>query len=186
MGALTAIQPIETETLWLRELVRDDATALARYMIRTEYQEYLAVRYPNQYAVRQFVARALSRQDRAGRKLYHLAAQDKATGRVFGDGFIQFHEDMVAEIGWGVDPDRWHRGVGSQIARALAALAIERLGAADVWCKIMSGNEASVRVAINAGLVQDRVIAAVHGNSGCSRDVFIYRLKSQDYFEASY
>ncbi len=186
MNALTVLQPLETRTLWIRELVRDDAAALARYMTRSEYQEYLAVRYPNQYTVRQFVSRAVARQDRAGRRLFHLAAQDKSSGRVLGDGFIQFHEDRVAELGWGVDPDKWGRGLGSQIATALTAFAIERLGAGDIWCKIMAGNEASIGVAANAGMKQDRVVAAATGCVGCHRDVFIYRLKSKDYFEASY
>ena len=103
-----------------------------------------------------------------------------------GDGFILFHEDKVAEIGWGVDPDKWGRGVGSQIARALAAVAIERLGASDIWCKIMAGNESSVAVAVKAGLRRDRVVAAPPGSTGCQRDVFIHHLKSDDYFEAAY
>ncbi|MGI9463874.1 MAG: GNAT family N-acetyltransferase [Aestuariivirgaceae bacterium] len=186
MSALTVLQPLETKSLWIRELVRDDAAALARYMTRSEYQEFLAVRYPNQYTVRQFVSRAVARQDRAGRRLFHLAAQDKSSGRVLGDGFIQFHEDKIAELGWGVDPDRWGRGVGSQIAGALTAVAVERLGAADIWCKIMAGNGASVRVAVNAGMHQDRVVAAAPGGRGCHRDVFIYRLKSDAYFDSAY
>ncbi|NNE23018.1 MAG: GNAT family N-acetyltransferase [Rhizobiales bacterium] len=186
MSALTVLQPLETRTLWIRELVRDDAAALARYMTRTEYQEYLAVRYPNQYAVRQFVSRAVARQDRVGRRLFHLAAQDKSSGRVHGDGFVLFHEDKVAEIGWGVDPDKWGRGIGSQIACTLAAVAIERLGAGDIWCKIMAGNESSVAVAMKAGLSQNRIVAAPPGGTGCQRDVYIYHLKSNDYFEAAY
>lgn len=186
MSALTVLQPLETRKLWIRELVREDASALARYMTRAEYQEFLAVRYPNQYAVRQFVSRAVARQDRVGRRIFHLAAQDKSSGRVLGDGFILFHEDNVAEVGWGVDPDKWGKGIGSQIARAVSAVAIERLGASDIWCKIMAGNESSVAVAVNAGLGQDRIVAATPGSTGCQRDVFIYRLKSADYFEASY
>ena len=186
MSALTVLQPVETKALWVRELVRDDAAALARYMTKPEYHEYLAVRYPNQYAVRQFVSRAVARQDREGRQLFHLAAQDKSSGRVLGDGFILFHEARIAEVGWGVDPDRWGRGLGSQISRALTAVAIERLGASDIWCKIMAGNEASFGVAINAGMTQDRVVAAAPGCAGCHRDVYIYRLRSSDYFDASY
>jgi RimJ/RimL family protein N-acetyltransferase len=186
MSALTILQPVETKALWVRELARDDAAALARYMTRGVYQEFLAVRYPNQYAVRQFVTRAVARQGAAKRKAFHLAAQEKATGRIAGDGFIQFHQDRVAELGWGVDPERWGKGVGSQIAHALAAIAIERLGADDVWCKIMVGNEASLAVAANAGLRQDRVVQVASTRTGRRRDVIICRLKSNDYFESSY
>ena len=186
MSALTILQPVETTALWIREFVREDARALARYMTRREYQEFLAVRYPNQYAVRQFVSRAVARQDRVGRKLFHLAAQDKSNGRIVGDGFIQFHEDHVAEMGWGVDPEKWGRGIGSQIARVLSAVAIERLGANDVWCKIMSGNEPSIGVAQRAGMRQDRIVPAASRCAGGERDVIIYRMKSDEYFESSY
>jgi len=65
-------------------------------------------------------------------------------------------------------------------------IAIERLGANDIWCKIMAGNESSVGVATNAGLNRDRVVAATPASTGCQRDVLIYRLKSEDYFESDY
>ncbi len=186
MGALTIVQPLEARSVWVRELVRDDARGFARYMTRPEYQEHLAVRYPNPYAIRQFVSRAVARQDRDGRNLFHLAAQDKHSGKVVGDGFIQFHEHGVAELGWGVDPAKWGKGTGTDIARALVAIAIEHLSAHDVWCKVMIGNDASMTVATRAGLGKDRVISATARPAGRHRDIVIYRLKSNDYFELSY
>lgn len=186
MSALTILSAIETRCLLVREIVLDDAAGFARYMTRRQYQRFLAVRYPNVYAVKSFVTRAVARQEQRGRVCYQLAAQCKREGVVRGDGFIHFHEPGVAELGWGIDPRHWGKGLGGELAVALVAIAIEKLGAETVWCKVMEGNEASARVACKAGLVRDRVVPAASARMANGLDVAVYTASAEDYFDQPY
>jgi ribosomal-protein-alanine N-acetyltransferase len=186
MTALTLLPSIGTRTLRIREIAMGDMRAFARFMTDIEYQRFLAVRYPNEYAVHQFITRAVARQDRKGRVTWHLAAEDRQSRKVLGDGFIIFHEKSVAEIGWGVDPSLWNRGYGTEIANALVAIAIERLNAGDVWCKIKSQNRASIRVAEKCGMRRDRIVDTGTGRTSPAEKICIYTLGSADYFDAPY
>ena len=103
-----------------------------------------------------------------------------------GDGFIIFHEKGVAEIGWGVDPACWNRGLATEIASALTAIAIERLDATNVWCKVRAANHASIRVAQKCGLMCDRVVEAGAMQQSSPGNIHIYTLSAQDYFDAPY
>lgn len=186
MTALTLLPSVGTKSLRIREIAVGDTRSFARYMTDIEYQRFLSVRYPNEYAVHQFINRAVARQDRKGRVTWHLAAEGRQSRTVHGDGFIIFHEKNVAEVGWGVDPSAWNNGLGTEIAKALVAIAIERLKARDVWCKIKAHNLASVRVAEKCGMRQDRIVDAGAANSPRAEKIYIYTLGCQDYFDAPY
>jgi len=72
-----------------------------------------------------------------------LAAEEKHSREVVGDGFLIVHQDKSVEIGWGLHPALWRLGFGTEIGGALLALAVEKLKAKSVWCKIMKPNVAS-------------------------------------------
>jgi len=180
------LRPVETPLLWLREVVVRDAGDFARYMTRSDYQRHIAARLVDARAVRGFVMRALAHQQARDRRAWFLAAELKGEGSVVGDSFILKHRSGLHEIGWGVDPRHWGRGIASQMASALAAIAIERLGAGEVGCKVMAPNRASVRVALKAGFRQERTVAAERHDTEASVDVDYFVLNREDYFEAPY
>ncbi|MGE3831904.1 MAG: GNAT family N-acetyltransferase, partial [Parvibaculaceae bacterium] len=90
------------------------------------------------------------------------------------------------EIGWGVSPDHWRRGYGTEIGRALLGLAFERVSAARVWAKIMSANGPSLKLAHRIGLKHDRSYADYPAGHGKFTAVDIYALRAGDYFDAPY
>ena len=186
MAAITLLPSVSTASLRIREIAMSDARAFAKFMTTNDYQRHLAVRYSNEYAVHQFISRAVARQDRKGRVTWHLAAECRQSRSIYGDGFIIFHEKGVAEIGWGVDPTVWNRGLGTEIARALAAIAVERLGAKNIWCKVKAGNSASLRVAEKCGFNRDRVVVPHTAKPTGPGGIHIYTLSAQDYFDAPY
>ncbi len=186
MTALTLLPEIQTAHLILRELALEDKKPFTRYMTRVPYQQFLAVRYSSREAISHFVNRAVARQARTGRSHYHLAGVCKRTGVVRADGFIMFHEPAAAEIGWGVDPDRWGRGLGTEVARALSALAVEWLEADHVWCKVMARNTASMKVAQKAGFKRDRLVAAYDREAGMNMDVHVFTMTKDSYFDTPY
>jgi ribosomal-protein-alanine N-acetyltransferase len=85
-----------------------------------------------------------------------------------------------------VAPQYWRQGLGTEIARAIVALAIERLGAEQVWCKVMTPNRASLRVAEKAGFTYSRTVAAYETGRGQHTDVKVFELTRPAYFEAPY
>jgi [ribosomal protein S5]-alanine N-acetyltransferase len=183
---LTRLPPIETPALWVRELVPSDVHDFAAYMLRDDYKRFLGVRHANVDQLRSFVLRNISRQSQGPRSSYHLAAVLKSCGASVADGFILTNNDGIAEIGWGVHPALWGKGLGLELAKALSALAFERLNMDSIWCKVMSENRPSLRVARKAGLLPWKTENEfpITGRR-CAR-VELFRLKAQDYFEAAY
>jgi RimJ/RimL family protein N-acetyltransferase len=180
------LRPVETPLLILREIVVQDSGDFARYMTRADYQRHIAARLADLKAVQGFVMRALAHQQQKSRRAWFLAAELKGQGGVAGDGFILKHRSGLHEIGWGVDPDQWGRGIASQMAAALAAIAVERLEAGEVGCKVMAPNRASMRVAQKAGFHQERTVAADRQGGEAGVDVDYFLLTRQQYFEAPY
>jgi RimJ/RimL family protein N-acetyltransferase len=180
------LRSVETPLLILREVVVQDGGDFARYMTRPDYQRHIAARLADLKAVQGFVMRALAHQQAKDRRAWYLAAQLKDEGGVAGDGFILKHRSGLFEIGWGVDPEHWGRGIASQLAAALAAIAVERLGAGEVGCKVMAPNRASARVAQKAGFHQDHTVPAGQRSGEAGVDVDYFLLTRQQYFEAPY
>jgi ribosomal-protein-alanine N-acetyltransferase len=180
------LPPVETPHLILREIALKDARDFARYMTRPDYQRHIAARLSDRRAVESFVMRAVAHQRDRVRRAWFLAAELKRTGMVVGDGFILRHRSGLHEVGWGIDPRHWGRGLASQMAGALAAIAIERLGAEEAGCKVMVPNRASARVAQKAGFCQDRTVPAGGRGGEAGVDVDYFILGRQDYFERPY
>lgn len=186
MGTITALQPVDTPQLVLRELVHNDVAALNGFMTQPKYQKHISHRLKDEAMVQGFVARQLAAQRDGRRQVYHLAAEERFSGDVVGDGFIILHADGSHEIGWGVHPAMWALGLGTEIGRALMAVAFERLMAKSVWCKVMADNKASARLARKIGLRTLESIAAYPLGQGRTTQVTMFGLKTQEYFELPY
>lgn len=184
MTTATLLPALETQGLVVREIGADDAAAFARYMTHRSYQRHLAMRLATPAEVASFVRRSMARQYEERRRSFHLAAECKLRRIAVGDGFIQLARG-TAEIGWGVDPALWGQGFGCQIARALMALAVERLGAEQVWAKVMGENTASLNVARKSGLKHLRSHRDMRGD-GRAVTVELFSLAAGDYYDIPY
>lgn len=185
MTLATLLPALETEGLVVREIGADDARAFARYMTHRDYQRHIAIRLTTPAEVAGFVRRSMARQYEERRRSFHLAAECKLRRIAVGDGFIQLARG-AAEIGWGVDPALWGQGLGHQIARALMALAVERLGAEQIWAKVMGGNAASLKVARAAGLKHVRSHRDAGPLRGQVTTIEIFALSAGDYYDIPY
>jgi ribosomal-protein-alanine N-acetyltransferase len=132
------------------------------------------------------VASARADQSNPHRRSYLLTAARKDSNEPVGDGFILMSRYRVAEVGWGVAPSMWGRGYGTELARLLAGMAVERLGAMTVTCKVMAPNLASRRVAEKAGYLADGTTAAFTTSDGRQVTVHLFKMTRDVYFEAPY
>jgi [ribosomal protein S5]-alanine N-acetyltransferase len=186
MGTLIALHPVETPQLVLRELVKTDSAQLSVFMTQAKYQKHISHRLKDETMVQDFVSRQMAAQRDGRRQVYHLAAEERFSTDVVGDGFIIKHGDGSHEIGWGVHPAMWSMGLGTEIGRALLGVAFERLRAKSVWCKVMAENKASARLARKIGLRTLETIAAYPLGQGRTTQVTMFGLKTQEYFELPY
>ncbi|MEM7426016.1 MAG: GNAT family N-acetyltransferase [Pseudomonadota bacterium] len=186
MGTKVEIKGIETPGLVIRDLKASDARSFARYMLREDYQSKIAVRYESTSDVQKFVARCLRRQAALNRSVFHLSAELKASGQVVGDGFLIMNRPKTFEIGWGVHPDLWGRGFGTEIGTALLAIAFERLGAGNVWAKSFVSNIASLKIMEKLGMEETKVAENHPVAPGFRTDVAFHSLSAEAYFDAPY
>jgi [ribosomal protein S5]-alanine N-acetyltransferase len=186
MKTLTRLPAVETPSLLLREIELRDAVAFCNFMVQEDYQRHIAMRLSSEAEVRSFVTRAVARQGEERRTVFHLAAEEKLSGEAIGDGFLILQRPKAVEIGWGLHPAMWRMGLGTEIGEALLALAFERLNASNVWCKVMSGNEASARLARRIGLRHLKSHPDYPTRPGSSSLVEFYALSASDYFDRAY
>jgi RimJ/RimL family protein N-acetyltransferase len=186
MKTLTWLPAVETPSLLVREIEPRDWRPFTRFMLVPAYQRHIAMRLKDEDEVKAFVTRTVARQGDERRNVFHLAAEDKSSQEAIGDGFIILQRKGLAEIGWGVSPRFWNKGFGSEIGRVLLGFAFERLAAKRAWCKVMTSNVASARLARRIGLQHLRSHANYPAGGGRIEAVEIFVLTASEYFEASY
>lgn len=186
MSTLTILPAVETPQLVLREIEMRDAKPFAGFMTQEEYQRHIALRLANEAEVKAFVTRSVARQGDDRRNVFHLASEEKLSGEAVGDGFLILQRPGLIEIGWGVHPALWSMGFGTEIGQALLGLAFERLKAERVWCKVMTANAASIRIARRIGMRHVQSHSDYPAGGGRFAAVDIFAIILPEYFDLSY
>lgn len=186
MTTLSIVPAVETPNLVVREIELRDAEAFTGFMTQEAYQRHIAMRLANEAEVKAFVARSVARQGDERRNVFHLAAEEKVSAEAVGDGFIIRQRPRTLEIGWGVHPAMWQMGLGTEIGQALLGLAFERLKADRVWCKVMSRNTASLRLAERIGMKHLQSHPDYPAGGGRDGPVEFYAMSAADYFDRAY
>jgi ribosomal-protein-alanine N-acetyltransferase len=186
MTTLTRLPAVETASLILREIEPRDAESFQGFMMQETYQRHIAMRLSSEAEVRAFVSRSVARQGDDRRNVFHLAAEEKLSGEAIGDGFLILQRPKTLEIGWGLHPAMWRMGLGTEIGQALLGLAFERLKAEHVWCKIMTRNTASVKLARRIGLRHLQSHPDYPTGQGRHGAVEFYAMSAPEYFDMSY
>ncbi len=186
MPTLKTMTAVETPHLVLREIMRRDADELAAFMTQPRYQKHIAHRMRDSVTVKDFVVRQIAAQNDSRRHVFHMAAEEKFSGDVIGEGFVISHSDGSHEIGWGVHPAMWSMGLGTEIGQALLAIAFEHIGAKRVWSKVMVANVASAKLARRIGMALTTTHDTYAIGGGKTGPVDIYALTVSDYFDLPY
>lgn len=186
MTTLKTLTALETPHLVLREMERQDSSELAAFMTQPRYQKHIAHRLRDGAMVQDFVNRQIAARADIRRHVYHLAAEEKFSGDVIGEGFVIAHQDGSHELGWGIHPAMWCMGFGTEIGRALLALGFESLHAKSMWCKVMTPNTASAKLAKRIGMTLTSSHPHQPIGSGQFGPVDVYGLTSTNYYDLPY
>jgi [ribosomal protein S5]-alanine N-acetyltransferase len=186
MPTLTILPAVDTPSLTLREIDRHDARAFAAFMLQPGYQRYIALKLRNQADVASFVTRSIAKQGDERRNIFHLAAEERMSGEVVGDGFLVVHPGRHVEIGWGVHPGMWSMGLGTEIGTALLSHAFERLNAGRTWCKVMTPNSASAALARRIGMKHEKKLVVTPRGDSDVKTIDIFAMNADAYFDRPY
>ena len=186
MTTLTRLPAVETPSLVLREIEFRDTEAFCGFMMQDGYQRHIAMKLSSEAEVKAFVSRSVVRQGDDRRNVFHLAAEEKMSGEAIGDGFLIVQRPKTLEIGWGLHPAMWRMGLGTEIGQALLGLAFERLKAEHVWCKVMTPNFASAKLAKRIGMRHLRSQTDFPAAHGKTRHVDFYTMSAEEYFDHGY
>ncbi|MDE2385474.1 MAG: GNAT family N-acetyltransferase [Alphaproteobacteria bacterium] len=186
MLTLPLLLAVETPNLVLREMRAGDGADLACFMTQPRYQRFIVHRLKNDDEVNSFVARQVAVQGDARRHIFHLAAEERYSGEVVGDGFLIVHGNKSVEVGWGLHPALWQVGFGTEIGRALVGLGFERLKAEKVWCKVMRPNLASAKLAGRIGMEKAETHEFYPAGQGRFEKVDVFALDQDRYFNLPY
>jgi [ribosomal protein S5]-alanine N-acetyltransferase len=143
---------IETDRLWLRELVPEDADALAAVISDPETMRF----YPeprDRAGVESWVERNRRRYQEDGHGLWAMVL--RSNGEVIGDcGLTRQEVDGIdeIEIGYHVRRDLWGQGYAPEAARACQGYGFGKLNANRLISLIRPQNLPSRRVAEKTGL----------------------------------
>jgi ribosomal-protein-alanine N-acetyltransferase len=143
---------LETARLVLRELVAEDADALALVLSDPEAMRYYPAPY-DRAGVEQWIARNQRRYADDGVGLWAMAL--KTSGDVIGDCGIlrqQVEGEYLYEIGYHLRRDFWGEGLATEAAVACREWGFAHLGAARLISLIRPENVASGRVAARNGM----------------------------------
>ena len=130
----------------LRRFRPEDAATLRRWHADPRYGRHLGGSTDDPAVTDELLARWRAHWEEHGFGL--VAAQDRASGALVARGGPQFHRVWPhdPEVGWGVDPAWWGRGIATELGAACVDWAFGALGFRRLVSITTEANVASRRV----------------------------------------
>lgn len=173
---------LETPRLLLRGLTQADAPALAAICADREVAAG-TLTIPHPYTVED--AHAFIRhigQQVMSRSGYVWGMESKATGALVGDAGLTVNKDhMSAEAGYVVAKEHWGNGYASEALGELMRWGFEALGMHRMHAHCMAWNEASARVMLKAGMLEEGRLKGAVLKWGRFEDIRVFGLTRDDW-----
>ena len=173
----SSLVTIETPRLRLRGVTQADAEALASLCADREVAAG-TLTVPHPYTIED--AHAFIRQ--CGRRLmdrtgYHWGVETKAGGELVGGVSIEVNkEHLSAEAGYLIGKAHWGNGYAPEALQHVMRWGFETLGLNRVHAHCMAWNEASARVMLKAGMLEEGRLKGAVLTWGRFEDVRLFGL----------
>ena len=172
--------PLTSERLSLTAYSDQDLAELLPF-----FQDVSTLRYYLPTTIRPFNLGQLKKllkdwNDGESNFVFAIRVDGQICGLVNIDGLD--YPNSHAEIGIAIT-DRLRRGQGlaAEALRILLDFAFGELNLQRIWCRIISGNEPSIRLFTQAGFQQEGVLRRHVRRSGEFRDMLVYGLLRDEY-----
>jgi len=144
---------IQTKNLILREIKKSDVDDMYEYSSNPKTSEFLLW---DVHKSKEFTAKFINYiidKYKSG-EYSDWAIEFKHNNKMIGTaGYTKIDEtNMVAEIGYVLNPNYWGNGIATEAAFAVIAFAFEKLNMHRVEAKFMQGNDASLGVMKKLGM----------------------------------
>jgi RimJ/RimL family protein N-acetyltransferase len=178
---MPAFTPIRTARLLLRDLRESDLAALVPIHADPVFQRYEG-QPASEDQTRASLEKSLAEIEKDPRTHYRLAItippDDQLVGHiVFWVNNAEIHE---WEIGWGVSPHLWGRGIATEAARAILQFAFTAMDVNRVVAFCHAGNTASWRVMENIGMQREGRLRETRWLNGEKFDEYVYAILRSD------
>ncbi|MBO4562111.1 MAG: GNAT family N-acetyltransferase [Clostridia bacterium] len=143
----------ETERLYLREFVREDAPAVFEYAGNIENTGFLPFSPEPYEDVLAFIERKLADQIESPRRKYDLAICLKETDEMIGSMSLILSEDKrQAELGYLLNMRHWHKGYATEAAKGFLRFGFLGLDLHRIHARCDDRNAASYGVMERIGM----------------------------------
>ena len=182
---MSAIEPIATGRLVLREFVLHDWPALHLYGSDPEVMGGLLLPPNSAEDSRDVVQRCMAYQDEEPRTRYELAITLATTGELVGGSGVRITSarNREASMGYVLRRDSWGKGYATEAARAMLRVGFEVLGAHRVIGDVDAANNGSIRVLEKLGMTKEGLFrqgfwSPAHGHW---RDTYRYAILEDEW-----
>jgi RimJ/RimL family protein N-acetyltransferase len=151
------IDPIATERLLLREFQPNDREALLAIVREPDQIKHMLLFLDDEAQLDAFLSMAIGEANAEARSQWHLAVEERASGRYLGSCCLMVEHDSPssAELGYWFLRPSWGKGYATEASAAILALGLGRLGFHRVWGKCHTQNVASAKVMEKLGMVYE-------------------------------
>ncbi|MBG0831156.1 GNAT family N-acetyltransferase [Planomonospora sp. ID67723] len=172
------MRPVEIsgKRLGLREVTTADVDALHAVYGDPTATEHLPFDPRTREEVEEIVTEALEAAGAVPRRLYVLAVTEIASGEVIGVARLHIEADHPhsAEIGLGLRPDHWGRGIGTDLIRLMLTFGFRHLRLHRIWGARSPANTAAQLAMLVAGMVEEGRIRHHVRARGAWRDSVVH------------
>jgi RimJ/RimL family protein N-acetyltransferase len=152
------VDSIQTERLSLGRIRPEDVEDMVAMHQDDVFVEVFGHRSTPEH-VRTFTAKQIEGWDRLGFSLWTI--RDRETGAFIGRGglrSVRIEGVEEVELGYGLRPEWWDRGIATEMSRTALEVGFERLGLQSVVAFTMPGNVRSRHVMEKLGMTFERDI----------------------------
>ena len=158
---------IETERLFLREMMESDFDALYDVLADSDIMEHYPYTF-DEARVRNWISRNMERYQKDGFGLWAVVL--KETGEMIGDCGItmqNIHGQMLPEVGYHIRADHQRKGYATEAAAACIRYAFEKHNFPAVYSYMKYTNIPSQKTAMKNGMVFIEEYPAVDNGTTC-------------------
>jgi RimJ/RimL family protein N-acetyltransferase len=174
--------PRRTERVELRPFRHGDEADVLAYRSRPDVVRYMPAEPLLEATAGAFIAERLAATSIAADEDRIIMAIEYQ-GRVIGDVVIKAGQlaDQQVEIGWALNPDYHGRGLATEAARELLAIAFGELGMHRAWAQLDPRNVASARVCERLGMRREAHFRQDIWFKGEWGDTYVYAILADEW-----
>jgi RimJ/RimL family protein N-acetyltransferase len=173
---------IETERLFLRDLVASDWHAVHEYASDPEVVRFMEWGPNREDETIGFVERSISAQREKPRRNFDLAIVLKDTGKLIVACGIHVSNPESREgwLGYCLNPNFWGKGYATETALGLVNYGFEELNLHRLFATCNTENLASAHVLEKSGMKKEGHLREHKWSKGKWRDSYLYGILEQD------